>query len=82
MLSRKQACTWALSFLVALLLAANSATFAAPQKQTSRKEAVVYITKTGKKYHRDGCRYLSRSRIPVKRVEAQKRYDPCSVCRP
>jgi hypothetical protein len=24
----------------------------------------VYITRTGEKYHRDGCRYLSRSKSP------------------
>ncbi len=25
----------------------------------------VYITRTGAKYHRDGCQYLRRSRIPI-----------------
>jgi hypothetical protein len=42
----------------------------------------VYITKTGEKYHRDGCRYLSRSRIPMPLKEAVKRFEPCKVCRP
>lgn len=42
----------------------------------------VYVTKTGEKYHRDGCRYLSRSRIPMSLSEAAKRFGPCSVCKP
>jgi hypothetical protein len=43
----------------------------------------VYITRTGEKYHRDGCRYLSRSKIPVSLKEAVSRgYGPCSVCKP
>ena len=42
----------------------------------------VYVTRTGEKYHRDGCRYLSRSRIPMSLAEAAKRYGPCSVCKP
>jgi len=44
---------------------------------------IVYITKTGSKYHRQGCRYLRYSAIPVKRSEAiAKGYGPCSVCKP
>jgi hypothetical protein len=46
------------------------------------KAITVYVTKTGQKYHRDGCRYLSRSRIPMSLAEAAKRFSPCSVCRP
>ena len=30
----------------------------------------VYTTKTGLKYHSDGCRYLSRSCIPISLSEA------------
>ncbi len=37
----------------------------------------VHITRTGEKYHRGGCRYLSRSDIPVSLAEAKARgYDP------
>jgi len=44
---------------------------------------IVYITNTGAKYHRAGCRYLSKSSIPIERKEAISRgYTPCSVCRP
>lgn len=43
----------------------------------------VYITDTGSKYHRDGCRYLSRSKHEISKSDAQSRgYDACSVCRP
>ncbi len=40
----------------------------------------VYITATGQKYHSAGCRYLSKSRIPISLDEAAMRYSPCSVC--
>jgi len=46
-------------------------------------DQIVYITKTGKKYHRDGCTSLSRSKIPIKLEDAIKRgYAPCSKCNP
>ena len=46
-------------------------------------DPTVYITRTGTKYHRTGCRYLSRSRIPIKLSDAKRRgYTPCSVCKP
>jgi micrococcal nuclease len=44
--------------------------------------AVVYVTKTGAKYHREGCRYLARSQIPMSLADAAARYGPCSVCKP
>ncbi len=48
-----------------------------------QKEQTVYITRTGRKYHRDGCRYLSHSRIPISLKDAQANgYTPCSVCNP
>src|ERR1035438_8495432 len=47
------------------------------------KNETVYITRTGKKFHRDGCRSLNRSRIPIKRSDAiSKGYQACKVCRP
>jgi len=45
-------------------------------------EETVYITRTGRKYHRAGCRYLSRSMIPISLEDAQAEYEPCSVCEP
>ncbi|WP_448517744.1 thermonuclease family protein [Pseudothermotoga sp.] len=49
----------------------------------SSSAVIVYITDTGNKYHRDGCRYLSQSKIPITLEEAKKRgYEPCTVCNP
>lgn len=47
------------------------------------EDTIVYITKTGKKYHVGNCRYLSKSKIPITLKEAvQRGYTPCSVCSP
>jgi len=43
----------------------------------------VYITKTGKKYHRSSCSYLRRSKIPISLKDACARgFTPCSRCNP
>jgi biopolymer transport protein ExbD len=43
----------------------------------------VYITKTGKKYHKDGCRYLSQSKINTTLKDAKaKGYTACKICHP
>lgn len=54
----------------------------APASEPRQREATVYVTKTGAKYHRDGCQYLRQSKIPMPLSEAVKWYDPCSRCRP
>jgi len=56
----------------------------APAKSASpeSEEIMVYVTRTGSKYHRAGCRHLSKSRIPISLSEAQGRYGRCSVCNP
>ena len=56
-----------------------------PTVQTAQdpQSVTVYITKTGKKYHRDGCRYLSQSKIKTTLKDAKANgYTPCKVCRP
>ncbi|MCF6466390.1 ComEC/Rec2 family competence protein [Clostridium sp. Cult2] len=54
-----------------------------PTGSTSNKESTVYITNTGSKYHRSGCRYLKKSKIPIKLSEAKSQgYTPCKVCNP
>ncbi len=58
-------------------------TIATRTTPTPTKTDIVYITRTGEKYHRAGCRYLSKSQIPIERSQAISRgYTPCSVCRP
>jgi micrococcal nuclease len=42
----------------------------------------VYVTKTGEKYHRAGCRSLARSQIPMPLAEAAARYGACAICNP
>lgn len=69
-----------------LLLSLTFAAFAMaqePKKQPDKKpaEVTVYVTRTGTKYHREGCRHL-RSKIPMSLKEAKQRYEPCKVCRP
>jgi micrococcal nuclease len=47
------------------------------------ENTIVYITRTGAKYHSGSCRYLSMSKIPISLKEAvEKGYGPCSVCGP
>ena len=42
----------------------------------------VFVTTSGKKYHRDGCKFLSKSKLPITLEDARKKYEPCSVCNP
>ncbi len=43
----------------------------------------VYITPTGKKYHREFCRYAKTDgATAIKKEEAIKNYTPCKVCNP
>jgi hypothetical protein len=42
----------------------------------------VYVTKTGTKYHRDGCGSLSQSSIPMPLGQASAKYGPCGRCKP
>jgi len=42
----------------------------------------VYVTRTRTKYHRESCRDLRLSKIPVSLKEARGRYEPCSRCNP
>lgn len=43
-------------------------------------ESLLYVTDTGKKYHRFGCRHLSQSMIPMIASEAMVKFSPCGVC--
>jgi len=48
-----------------------------------KQEDTVYITNTGKRCHRGDCQYLSKSKIAIKRKDAEARgYTPCKVRRP
>lgn len=63
----------------------STATNATVKKQeTSTTQPIattVYITKTGEKYHKDGCSSLSKSKIAISLSDAKaKEYEPCSKC--
>lgn len=65
-----------------LILVAQQPT-PAPQRQEQPKSQTVYVTRTGKRYHRENCRYLASSKIPMSLKDAkQNGYTPCKVCRP
>lgn len=49
---------------------------------TKKREEIVYVTRTGSKYHRGSCRYLRKSQIPMKLSDAVLSFGPCSVCQP
>lgn len=50
---------------------------------SSSEAQTVYITKTGKKYHRGSCQYLRKSQFAIAMTEAVGRgYTACSVCEP
>lgn len=43
----------------------------------------VYITNTGAKYHKEGCRYLSKSKVAINLSDAiSQGYGACKVCKP
>ena len=46
-------------------------------------EETVYVTKTGEKYHRGSCGYLSKSKRAIGLSDAKAAgYTPCSRCKP
>jgi hypothetical protein len=61
----------------------NSDSNQSNNSQTQPQSITVHITRTGKKYHRAGCRYLSHSDIPIDLEKAKAEgYTPCKVCNP
>ena len=51
--------------------------------QQDPAKLTVYITRTGEKYHRDGCQHLRQSRIPISLKDATARgFGACKVCKP
>ncbi len=44
-------------------------------------DEIIYVTKTGEKYHKNGCFYLRKSKIKMKLIDAiSEDYTPCSRC--
>lgn len=54
-----------------------------PEPNPGPSAVTVYITDTGSKYHRSGCRYLKDSQHEISLSSAKsKGYEPCKVCKP
>ena len=74
------------AFLFALLAISSTSHAQGKPADTTKIEkttdSTVYITKSGKKYHRAGCIYLGKSAIPIKLSDAKKYYQPCKRCKP
>jgi micrococcal nuclease len=74
----KTAVTFPLALALLCLAAAGLCLFLGADGGT-----MVYVTNTGKKYHRDACPSLSRSKVAVALEDAVRSgYGPCGICRP
>jgi hypothetical protein len=45
-------------------------------------DATVYVTRTGQKFHREGCRHLRSRTFAIPLAEAMLDYSPCRTCKP
>lgn len=62
---------------------AMSSSAPAKTDQPTKEDPIVYLTRSGTKYHAAGCRYLTKSSLPVTLSEAiAKGHTPCSACNP
>jgi len=51
------------------------------KKAVQTEKDIVYATRSGKKYHRQGCRFVSKSSEAIDLDEARKRgLEPCKTC--
>jgi hypothetical protein len=71
-----------LAIIIAAFAVARVTQQSAPAAEPVGRETIVYVTKTGSKYHRDGCQHLRQSKIPMPLSQAASMYEPCSRCRP
>jgi len=74
-----------IAFLIlSIFLFSSAAAIAAPVfNSLASGDTIVYITRTGAKYHQGWCRYLSKSKIEITLKEAKAEgYTPCKVCNP
>jgi len=57
------------------------------KKKAAREQAyldsqAVYVTKSGKKYHRESCKSLRKSKIKMTLAGTKGQYEPCKICKP
>lgn len=61
--------------------ATSSSASSASKASSTTNPQTVYVTKTGKKYHNDGCSSLKKSKIAMSLSEAEAEgYTPCKNC--
>lgn len=73
----------ALALLLGGALAAPPPQQSTPQQIAQAKGTTIYVTRTGKRYHRAGCRSLTKSSIPMSLKDAKaKGYTACKICHP
>lgn len=54
-----------------------------PNSVSDNQNDTVYVTSTGTKFHRAGCRYTKdKDCVAMSRSEAIKEYTPCKICQP
>ena len=56
--------------------------FAEKSVEQPAQAGTVYVTKTGTKYHRAGCRHLTDSARAIPLTEAMRSLQPCKNCKP
>ena len=70
-----------ISIIIISVIVVNNQNKSIPKSETA--SVLVYITRTGSKYHRDKCDYLRHSKIKITLEEAlEESYSPCSKCNP
>lgn len=60
-------------------------TISVPQPETESETVsdTVYVTPSGTKFHKQGCRYIKNKNVKeYSRTDAANKYSPCSVCEP
>jgi hypothetical protein len=73
----------ALLLILLLALAAGPGACKGKKAKAAPKADTVYITDTGKCYHRSSCSSLKKSKIAISRAKAKADgYKPCKRCSP
>lgn len=54
----------------------------APTVAASVGDPIVYVTKSGTKYHLEGCSFLRGGGTAIPLTQAKAKYEPCSKCHP
>lgn len=71
----------AMAFVLVTPLAAPAPTIGSLTQAQETRDCVVYVTRTGERYHKEWCSYLRYSRFAISRSEAiQRGYTPCKRC--